>query len=908
LLNGKNPIAAINKFLTSKNIKPMYFFKRVGGILQELFDDIRAAQGKWAFRMNEDRAFFRNTVQKYNYYKWADDGQLTFKTSRGDQITLTRDQALELYAIDKREKTNKQQGAEHLAIGGFVYEDAVKVKKKSALGVPMTYEVNVGENHPLTDSDLDQISKWLTNEQRAFADDMVNYLSTVMGERGNEVSLAMYGIRKYTEKYYFPYKSASNFLYSHQGGAQDDSAIKHRSFTKRTTVSANNPVVLTGFTKVWADHVQNMNLYNAMAVPLDNFNRVYNYRIRGDKDATKAQSVKAALEAAYGKEANAYIKQLLNDVNGGIRPDKGDAEARKMMSLWKKGAVFASLSVVVQQPSAIGRALALIDPKYFRKGYTKAGYEEMMKWSGTANIKAMGRFDANMGMTAADWLTQREYTGMDEKAKAFAKDGSFRDDVLSWLPQKADEMTWTALWEAVKRETASKHGNLIGSDAFMQKVAERFDEVVDYTQVYDSVLSRSEVMRSQSALAQMVTAFMAEPTTAYNMLLDSIANRKNKGMKNHVNPGRALGAFAVSVLLNSILKAMVTAGRDDDEKYTYLEKYLRKVSGSIADELNPLGLVPYGRDILSLWEGYDIERADMSLAGDLIDAVKKMSKTDTPIVQRMDVLAGAIGNTLGVPYKNVRRDIQGVYNVLANTAPMSRQSVSGAKYSVLEGLPWFDSSRAGYARKLYSAIVKGDAQEEAGLREQISKIVKKDTDINTELRRVISTEFEEERLEPRIALQQMIDLTELKEIKGKIGDWYKDGLIGQDVAEQLLVEFTQDDQPNERYKTIEGWDFSKDPDNEGESYSTYKPFYDAIDSGKDLRAVVNTYMDPKKYGASKSTLSSRVTDTYKDQYIEAYRRSKTEAAALKSRLLNAYVLLGYDRAKKSKDIDAWLKQ
>lgn len=65
--------------------------------------------------------------------------------------------------------------------------------------------------------------------------------------------------------------------------------------------------------------------------------------------------------------------------------------------------------------------------------------------------------------------------------------------------------------------------------------------------------------------------------------------------------------------------------------------------------------------------------------------------------------------------------------------------------------------------------MKGDAQEEAGLREQISKIVKKDSDINTELRKIIATEFEEERLEPRIALQQMIDLTEPKEIKGKIG-------------------------------------------------------------------------------------------------------------------------------------------
>ena len=204
--------------------------------------------------------------------------------------------------------------------------------------------------------------------------------------------------------------------------------------------------------------------------------------------------------------------------------------------------------------------------------------------------------------------------------------------------------------------------------------------------------------------------------------------------------------------------------------------------------------------------------------------------------------------------------------------------------------------------------MKGDAQEEAGLREQISKIVKKDSDINTELRKIITTEFEEERLEPRTALQQMIDLTALKEVKGKIGDWYKTGLITEDVAEQLLVEFTDDDQPNERYKTIEGWNFSKDPANEGESYSTYKPFYDAIDSGKDLRVHVGINHSPQVLPATKSTLSSRITDNYKEQYIEAYKRSKTEAAALKSRLLNAYVLLGYDRDKKSKDIDAWLKQ
>ena len=35
--------------------------------------------------------------------------------------------------------------------------------------------------------------------------------------------------------------------------------------------------------------------------------------------------------------------------------------------------------------------------------------------------------------------------------------------------------------------------------------------------------------------------------------------------------------------------------------------------------------------------------------------------------------------------------------------------------------------------------------------------------------------------------------------------------------------------------------------------------------------------------------------------------SKTERASLKGYLLNAYAALGYDRSKKSKDIDAWVK-
>ena len=43
----------------------------------------------------------------------------------------------------------------------------------------------------------------------SFVDEMQAYLSDVMGEKGNEVSLAMYDIKLYNEKNYFPLKTST---------------------------------------------------------------------------------------------------------------------------------------------------------------------------------------------------------------------------------------------------------------------------------------------------------------------------------------------------------------------------------------------------------------------------------------------------------------------------------------------------------------------------------------------------------------------------------------------------------------------------------------------------------------------------------------------------------------------------
>lgn len=905
MTEGTGAAATLVKMLASGNITPIYFFKHVGGTFQQLYDMLRDGQSKWAFTMQEAQDFYRATAKKYRYWDWAGDKGKKYvaKTAHGDMITLTVEQAMGLYATWRREQMNVQQKASHLEIGGFVYEDAIEVVEKKH-GVPVKYKLNAHKAHPLGLFDMTQIAAWLTENQRGYADEMVGYLSGPMAALGNESSRALFGINKYGEPYYYPYKSAANFLFSHQGGIQDDSALKHRSFTKRTVVKANNPIIASDFTKVWSEHVQDMILYNSLVVPLDTFNRVYNFKLQATDDE-EPRSVKSAMEAAFGKKANGYIKQLLLDVNGGLRSDGSEALMNKMISLFKKNAVFGSLSVMVQQPSAIGRAMALIDPKYILStAAQRHNYEELKRWSGVARIKEMGRFDTNTGRSAAEWLVARDYAE-GGRIRAIFTDPGHRDEVLSWGAQKMDEITWAHIWNAVKAETADK-GFQRGTEAFYRAAGKRFDDVADYTQVYDSTLSRSELMRSRSVGVKMLTSFMAEPTVTYNMLYDSFANRKRKGIKNYVHPLRAVAAFATTVALNSILKSLVTAARDDDDKFTYVEKYMRELVENILDGGNPLGLVPYGRDILSLLQGWDVSRADTDIIKDLIESVQDIENGKKSTVEKVEGIAGAIGAFLGLPIKNVIRDVRSVYNVLVNSAPLTTTTKSGVLLSVMDVLPGYDASKGAYYARLYDALAAGQDAQAADYRAYLGKLGAKDDAINTGLRSEIKGRVEDGILDPETGLKQIVSMTAYSEGSSKtlIGAWYEADLIDRETADKLLGAYTKDDEAKDRYRTLTKWDYEQaNPDAE---YDAYGRLFAAIDAGQDINPLIKEYTDPAGYGAKKEDLLTQVSGHYKELYAKAVTAKDAAAVAKIGKAVGAaYKALGKDAEYTYWKLEEW---
>jgi putative NIF3 family GTP cyclohydrolase 1 type 2 len=472
-------------------------------------------------------------------------------------------------------------------------------------------------------------------------------------------------------------------------------------------------------------------MYHAFTLPLEDFYRVYNYHTPADEKMDMV-SVGASLKNAHGQAAVNYIDQLLTDLNGGARSDPREFFGKSLVSNFKKASVMASLSVVVQQPTAIVRAMALVDAKYFagkkvEKGKHKEMWAEVKKYAPVAVIKEMGYFDIGMGQGSVEWLNSNEYHGIKEKAKAFVKDGSYRDEVLSKLPALADEVAWVSIWNAVKRETVHTHKNLRpNSEEFLKVVGERFTEVVTKTQVYDSTLARSANMRSKSGMMKMWTAFMAEPTTSINMLQDAF----RKGNKKYIV--RALGAVYGSVILNSALVSLIYAMRDDDEDETFLEKYLSRLTTEIVDGINPLTYIPFVKDIWSIAQGFDVERADMSLITDAFDSLQQMVRViakDTSDMDEKEIaehrkafseailsITDSLSSFFGVPVKNVRRDINGVINAF-NTIKKDiteRDTTAGSLGdNILEDVKntvpvwgWFPDESKG--DKLYDAIIKGD--------------------------------------------------------------------------------------------------------------------------------------------------------------------------------------------------------
>ena len=637
-----------NRYLRSlgyNSMKPEYFFEYLGSDeLLKLYRDVRKGEDTWAVTISDSKNFANDIREKYNWKSWNFDKITEYKSLLGEKLKFDLQDLMSLYAFSRRE-----QAKNHILHGGIKFADT-KNKKKS----------NEYSTHKLSKQDLKYLTDLLTEEQKEYVRDMVKYLSTDMAEKGNEVTRQLYDVELFKEENYFPMKVDGDSVKEKSTEVKGTKKIKNSGMTNATVEGAKQALILNGFDSVWASHVDEMAKYHAFTLPLENFDKVYNYSDIDDSD--NLTSIKEKIENKYGNEAISYISKLIENINGGVVREPGTDITDKFVSMFKKNAVFASASVAIQQPSAIGRALSIIDTKYFAKTtFTKRSYEEIKKYAPVAIIKEMGYFDTNMAQSTIDYLNNIDYKGK-EKIAAFFKDGAFRDEVFGYVASKADEITWSHIWNACKAETKDKYPDL-STEESLQKAGERFTEVITKTQVYDSVFSRSALMRSKNGAVKMATAFMAEPTTSLNMLFNATVQAK-RGKFSKKKATRIVASLVIASVINALLQSIVTAARNDDDDKTYAEKYIAELIPNFIDNANPVNQIAFLKDAISVFQGYDVTRADMSVFSDLYNSIHNLNSDNLTYTQKIESLAGSIGAFFGLPIKNVIRDINSVENVI----------------------------------------------------------------------------------------------------------------------------------------------------------------------------------------------------------------------------------------------------
>ena len=601
-----------------------------------------------------------------------------FTTTEGRELDLTTAQAMELYLLSER-----KQAEDHLLKGGIVQpEIKIPGKTKIPRGTDVIH---------LSAEDIQSIVKALTPEQIRIADGLQKLTTGVLANYGNEASMKAYGYKKFTEQDYWPIKSAEEDLNS---SPEKDSgnvrSIKNIGMAQAVNPKASNALEVRSVFSTFADHASDMIDYAAWLCPMEDANRLFNYKFEDGKGKKTGVTVKGFLDEKGGKGSRKYWQKLMGDIQNGI--GEKDFEplsnlAIKPIGWFKAAAVGANLRVVIQQPTAFFRASAVLDPSDMARGLTGGvtkgnGWEKALTYSPIAMRKDVGSFDISSPYTLNDRFYGKEGIANKINEKAGAPAG------------KADAVTWGALWNAcewqVKRE---KPGLRADSNEFYSAVNEVFTDMIDQTQVVGGILQRSNIMRGKSDLAKQATSFMGEPIMSLNVFMrawDSMRYEENPAKRSKAikSVGRAAAALLVTNVVNAMAQSLADAGRDDDEDKDYWEKYMTALTGITGDEKtmkeilanvllegnlgsnnNPVGNIPFLKDILSLAQGYSVSRTDMQVFSDIVSASKTFMDSigGNGKKSRSEAVAGmfaACAKLFGLPAANIKRDVTATINTI----------------------------------------------------------------------------------------------------------------------------------------------------------------------------------------------------------------------------------------------------
>ena len=909
----------VESFVRWDNTLPWYAFQRLGEGGQSIFAELQDGWDKLAFNTQKILKFRKELIDDKTARKWdteVHEVELTDQDDNTVKAKLTTAQLMSLYCLSRR-----RQALGHLLGGGIRPADIELTANIKDKVLKKTEKQDT--HYHLTDERLGQLLGLLTDEQREIAQKMQKYMTEQGATWGNEITMARWGYRAFTEENYFPLTTDREDRPARADDASEGSLyrLQNISATKPLTQNANNAVMLYSIFDVYADHMADMAKYNAMVLPILDAQKWYNYKEGHKNEAGQVSTwtVQRTLTQVYGRDANRFVIQFLKDLNG-VKENgaRGEGFAKKMISNYKRAAVAANLRVALLQPTAYVRASAVLDAKYLTRAFgertsTKDATAEMLARSGIGLWKSMGMFDTDVGRSIRDQI----------KGKGSAVESLV--DKTMVLAEKGDSITWARLWRACKLEVQDRQH--LSGEQLLDATAKRFREVIYRTQVIDSTMTRSHMMRSGSTFAAIFTSFMSEPTVSYNLIMTASEkiweDTKKYGAKmavkrNWKTAGRAWQAYILSAVASAMVEALADAWRDPgDDKDT--QKLLNAFRDNLGSDLNPLNKLPGLRDIFSIFEGYDTNRTDMAAFSNLNKAIAIWKETvqlangtideatDTTYYGKMTIYgkvyktAQALSQLSGLPVSATMREAQALWNnTVGRWAPGLKQKT-------------YDNEKQRLIQKAGTAMWNGDkdawqdayaALEQYMLADGKSKR-EAESAVYSEMRKAVKDSYLAGELTETEAQQKLVDFlgSDAEKAAQQVTSWkngsefakeagfeygemrsaYETGRIQKSEAVRLRQKYGGETQ-DEAESKVRYWDFCIEyPQYDDISEARANKYYDYC---RQAGVGVAAYYKAAQYTAAivseKDEDGNSVSGSVKRQYVEYIQSLGLSAAQQKA--------------------------
>ena len=668
------------------------------------------------------------------------DTGLVYEDGKKVQVTKGMRMALVMHGMNK-------DNLRHMVYGGVTMPNMelyLKGDKKGAYDkTKLAKGVTAAKIQAMEDAMSPEEKKVLQAFKKLFHE----YTGSVI----NETSMELYGFKKANEKNYYPISVDKNYVTTDITSLKMDKTLEGAGFLKERVQSVK-PLVMESIIDTAQRSLKMTSEFGGLAIPIRNFNKVYNGATWKVTDADSADvsaksvmvqddTVHKAMQDVWGRMATKYIDNLLADLQNARA---GESTVFDMLRGNFAGAVLTgNWSVIMKQAASYPTAVATLGWEPVMKALARGGKHGLPISSADRELIAKYtpllwyRNKGNSTQEMADIDTLNSLTNRMPVVR----------EVKNMI-QKVDVATVGRLWYASQYYIDANYMALKkGTDAYYRQVAEVFNRCVEDTQPNYTVMQRPDYLRDPSKIKKVMFMFMTQRMQNGGILYDAACNlyAKNKtGTKEQKAQARKEFAWAVSSQLVSaaVLSTMTFLARGllhkikpylDDENELTAESFASEWTNGVLGSLS--GSFIAGNELYNLIYSaitkeryYGIEVSLFSEISSLFESIVKMgngaidsfSDSDEEAEKGIDEIKGAFFDAAGTVAKMCGVPVDNVQNVAVGIWKNVEDVTSG------DGLFSFSTDKeepkaSVYGKKIYYALMDGDKKTAEEYREKMKK-------------------------------------------------------------------------------------------------------------------------------------------------------------------------------------------